>query len=219
MKKMLLILVLVMLMPFVHAESELYASDPRIQELYEYSKAQADIVLSFVTDEEFEEIFFVENMDSFYEMFDKMIDATSIRACFMRKTGTDKYIDPEYPDLFSYNEFYEASPSSLCFNVISLANDNMSLPSISKIAEYSATYGYLTNIEDMPDVMYLMLMYGSDLPQIVTAFFEVDEDIYITKTSLVYSSGYELAGSINLAIPMVAYNAWDGIERFSWDIQ
>ena len=43
MKKMLLILVLVMLMPFVHAESELYASDPRIQELYEYSKAQADI--------------------------------------------------------------------------------------------------------------------------------------------------------------------------------
>ena len=104
---------------------------------------------------------------------------------------------------------------------------------VNEFASAMGVYCHVTTSKG-PEVLDLLVdrrireiklfLYGAyDLNDVDEKFctlrFEVDEDIYITKTSLVYSSGYELAGSINLAIPMVAYNAWDGIERFSWDIQ
>ena len=212
MKKFWSILFLILLMSSSWAEQELNEADPRIQKLYAYSKAQADILLSLVTHEHFGEGIFVDYMFAFDKEFDKMKDTSPIRACFIKKTGTC-----EYPPVFDYSELYAVSPSSLCFNSIKLANDNLSLPSISSIAEYSANYGLITDIDGLPDVLYLLLMYGDGLPQIVTAFFEVEENTYITKTSLVYSSGYELMGSINLAIPMIADTVWNGIDRFSWN--
>lgn len=215
MKKMLFILVLAMLMPFVHAESELNASDPCIQKLYAYSKAQADIVLSVVLDKNFEDGVNVKNMQSFEWMFTKMNSTSPVRACFMRKNE-----NLNQGNVFDYQALYNSSPASLCFNTITLVNDDIfSFPNISKIAEYSATYGVITGIEGMPNVMYLLLMYGNDLPQIVTAFYEAGKDMYISKTSLVYNSTFDLEGSIYLAFPITADNIWNECEKVIWDPQ
>lgn len=53
--------------------------------------------------------------------------------------------------------------------------------------DWFSLYSTYPKEENMPEMMYTVLVYEDETPQIVTSFYAVSDTVYLTKTSFIYS--------------------------------
>ena len=104
------------------------------------------------------------------------------------------------------------------FSVIYETNTIYTDHKFGEWAEFASIYDICDDIVDMPQAMYTVLIYSEAAPQIVTAFFRMNDSTYMTKTSFVYND-IAMGGSICAAFPYIASSIWGDLDMVNIDMR
>ena len=177
-----------------------------VTQLREFSVTNAVDLCSVVSKNDFQKQY-MDNLDaSLQEMIINM-DPSSPDYMFVLSVSPDL-------DLNSVLDEYaltETMGATFCFDSIYDANSVFSERSFAEWAERVRIYDVENQLDVIPPVVYTVLVYSKDAPQIVTAFFKQNETTWITKTSFVYNTNIE-PDSIYAAFPIIASNIWHDLD-------
>lgn len=108
--------------------------------------------------------------------------------------------------------------TTLCFDTIYEANSVFTDKTFAVWANRLSIYD-VTNVADSSSfLMYTVLIYSEDSPQIVTAFYRLDDSTYMTKTSFVYNP-YIWPDSIYTTFPYIALDIWKDLDTVTIDLR
>ena len=108
--------------------------------------------------------------------------------------------------------------ASFCFSAIYETNTIYTDHKFGEWAEFASIYDICDDIVDVPQAMYTVLIYSEAAPQIVTAFFRMNDSTYMTKTSFVYND-IAMGGSICAAFPYIASSIWGDLDMVNIDMR
>lgn len=185
-----------------------------ISYLKKFSVSKAAELISTVSQEEYKERYMID-LDTLLQKMIVEIEADVPDYMFVLST-------PQNLDLNAVFEEYAISSSmgaTFCFDVIYDANSvYITDDSFAEWSDRSSIYDVIDEIEGYPPVIYTVLVYSENTPQVVTAFFQINETSYITKTALVYNVEIE-PDSIYAAFPYVALNIWGDLDSLTIDLR
>lgn len=177
-----------------------------VTQLRELSMAKAVELCSVVSKEGFKDQY-MNNLDPLLREMIINIEPLSPDYMFVLSVPPDL-------DLNSALDEYaltETMGATFCFDVIYDTNSIFSERSFAEWADHISIYDVNNQLGVVPPVVYTVLVYSEDAPQIVTAFFRHNDSMWITKTSFVYNMKIE-PDSIYAAFPIIASNIWHDLD-------
>lgn len=184
-----------------------------VTQLRELSVAKAVDLCSVVSKNGFEDRYMGNVNDSLQKMI-MNIDPLSPDYMFVLSIPTNL-------DLNSALEEYaltEKMGATFCFDTIYDTNSVFTEHSFAEWADRISIYDVYDELVVTSSVVYTVLVFSEDAPQIVTAFFRLNDLSWITKTSFVYNEIIE-PDSIYAAFPIIASNIWGDLDSTTIDMR
>lgn len=163
------------------------------QQLYEYAVTQAQNWEKAVWDSQTMKYIYPEEEEKFEEYLREMkeIGPEKVWVSMPGEKFDEEYylkgdgIAKDFHKEGAINEHGKVWKHTACFEVIRRTEDFELNYGLHLFESMTSIYD-VVEIDGFEDVAYVALLYGDDLPMMVTAFSEVEEGMAITKTSLVY---------------------------------
>lgn len=197
----------------VWGSAESYSNE-EISYLKEFSVNKAEKLISTVSQENYIERYMID-LDTPLQKMIVEIEADLPDYMFVLSS-------PQNLDINAVLEEYDITTSmgaTFCFDVIYDTNSVFNTDNaFAEWSDRSSIYDVMDGIEVSHLVMYTVLVYSENAPQVVTAFFQINETSYITKTALVYNVEIE-PDSIYAAFPYVARNIWGELDLLTIDLR
>lgn len=183
-------------------------------QLYDLSVKKATELCITVSTEEFRERY-MDNIDSSLQALIMDIDPP-LSPDYMLVLSTPSTLDLEA--VLNEYSIPAAMGATFCFDAIYDANSVYSDRSFAEWADRTSLYDVCGTMEDAPEAIYTVLVFSEDTPQIVTAFFRLNDASYITKTAFVYNKEIE-PENIYAAFPIIASNLWGNLDSNTFDLR
>lgn len=108
--------------------------------------------------------------------------------------------------------------STICFDTIYNVNSIYTDRQFAEWANLASIYDVAIGNIDMPPVIYTVLMYSEDAPQVVAAYYQHEHGIQMTKTPLVYNP-LVVSEALYAAFPYIAMSIWHDMDSMIIDLR
>jgi len=188
-------------------------AEEKLDYLLEISIAKADELCSVIATEGFME----RNMDKLEPTFrELLLNIVPSDPDYMTVLSSPS--DADMTAVLAEYKMPELVAVTFCFTAIYETNTIYTDHKFGEWAECISIYDICDDIVDMPQAMYTVLIYSEEAPQIVTAFFRINDSTYMTKTSFVYNA-LPFVDSVCAAFPYIASSIWGDLDMVNIDMR